>query len=136
MDAGGRKREGKGADSVDSFTGREAVYLGVAGYGSGSGSSKADFYHRFFVNGLECRWRIQTDTRYSLQNRLMEGYLYRLTVAGGVVTEAEPLGGLAEGWVERVEKGTLTVGGAALLLGRGATARSLWCGLAGCGRFS
>ncbi|MCD8125971.1 MAG: hypothetical protein LUD82_00375 [Clostridiales bacterium] len=105
---------------MDSFTGREAVYLGVAVYGSVSGSGKADFCHRFFADGGEWRWRIRADTRYSIQNRLMEGYLYRLTVAGGVVTEAEPLGGTAEGIVEAVGKGTLTVGGAVLPLGYGA----------------
>ncbi len=105
---------------MDSFIGQEAVYLGVAGYGSVSGSGKADFCHRFFADDGECRWRIRTDTRYSIQNRLMEGYLYRMTVAGGVVTEAEPLGGTAEGIVEAVGKDALTVGGAVLPLGRGA----------------
>lgn len=112
---------GKGADSVDSFAGREAVYLGIAGYGSVSGSGKADFYHRFFLDGQEQRWQVQTDTRFLIQNRLMEGRLYRLTVAGGAVTGAEPLDGVASGRVERVGKGSLAVGGVTLPLRRGAS---------------
>ncbi|MCD7917380.1 MAG: hypothetical protein LUF84_02820, partial [Clostridiales bacterium] len=105
---------------MDDFTGQEAVYLGVAGYGTVSGKDKANFYHRFFVEGKERRYRIRMDAHYTIQNRLMEGNLCRLTVAGGVVTAAEPLPGVVSGRVEAVGNGVLTVDGAVLPLGRGA----------------
>lgn len=106
---------------MDDFNGREAVYLGVAGYGTVSGRDKANFYHRFFADGGERRYRIRTDARYAIQNRLMEGSFYSLTVAGGVVTAAEPLPGVVSGRVEAVGNGVLTVGGAVLPLEGGAS---------------
>ncbi len=96
----------------------DAVYLGVADCAA-SGAGLDGLHHRFFVGGRVRRFLVAADGRYTLQNRLMEGYLYDIAVLDGVVTAAELLTDgerLVTGTVESVGDGSLTVSGRALTL--------------------
>ena len=88
-----------------------AVYLGVKDYGTVESDEKADFVHRFCINGEEVEYTIASDDKYAVQNKLQEGYVYDLTVQGAVVTDAEPAAVTAEGEITEMSTSTVTIGG-------------------------
>ena len=88
-----------------------AVYLGVKDYGTVESDEKADFVHRFCINGEEVEYTIANDDKYAVQNKLQEGYVYDLTVQGAVVTDAEPAAVTAEGEITEMSTSTVTIGG-------------------------
>ena len=79
------------ASAVETGTAVEAVYLGVKDYGTVTSSEKENFVHRFFVDGEEMEYTVATgkNEKYAIQNELMEGYIYNITVADDVVTDVE-----------------------------------------------
>ena len=90
---------------------KNAVYLGVKDYGTVESDEKADFVHRFCINGEEAEYTIASDDKYAVQNKLQEGYVYDLTVQGAVVTDAEPAAVTAEGEITEMSTSTVTIGG-------------------------
>ncbi len=95
------------------------VYVGVEGYGTFACMSssrfdtiipKEDMIHRFFVDGEEKTAKVSADNNYALQNLMNEGYVYNITVAGGVVTAASEADGV-EGTVSAVSASSITVDG-------------------------
>ena len=92
-----------------------AVYLGVKDYGTVEADSKPDFVHRFYTNGEEVQYTIaSSDNKYAVQNNLQEGYVYDLTIEGGVVTDAAAATADAEGTIASIDDSTVTVNGAAV----------------------
>ena len=92
-----------------------AVYLGVKDYGTVEADSKPDFVHRFYTNGEEVQYTIaSSDNKYAIQNKLQEGYVYDLTIEGGVVTDAAAATADAEGTIASIDDSTVTVNGAAV----------------------
>ena len=92
-----------------------AVYLGVKDYGTVEADSKPDFVHRFYTNGEEVQYTIaSSDNKYAVQNKLQEGYVYDLTIEGGVVTDAAAATADAEGTIASIDDSTVTVNGAAV----------------------
>ena len=91
----------------------EAVYLGVKDYGTVTSKQKDEFDHRFFLDGKVQTFKVDTADRYAIQNQLMEGYIYDVTVTGGTVTEValKDKGTITMGTVDAVGEGTLTVDG-------------------------
>ena len=87
------------------------VYLGVKDYGTVEADSKPDFVHRFYTNGEEVQYTIDSDDKYAVQNKLQEGYVYDLTVQGAVVTDAEPAAVTAEGEITDMSTSTVTIAG-------------------------
>lgn len=91
------------------------VYLGVKDYGTVEADSKPDFVHRFYTNGEEVQYTIaSSDNKYAVQNKLQEGYVYDLTIEGGVVTDAAAATADAEGTIASIDNSTVTVNGAAV----------------------
>ena len=75
-----------------------AVYMGVKDYGTSEVNSKTKetFEYHFFVDGKVKTWSVDNGEpsddstwTYDIQNKLYEGYLYRLTVEDNTVTSAE-----------------------------------------------
>ena len=92
-----------------------AVYLGVKDYGTVEADSKPNFVHRFYTNGEEVQYTIaSSDNKYAVQNKLQEGYVYDLTIEGGVVTDAAAATADAEGTIASIDDSTVTVNGAAV----------------------
>ena len=88
------------------------VYLGVKDYGTVEADSKPDFVHRFYTNGEEVQYTIaSSDTKYAVQNKLQEGYVYDLSTQGNVVTDANLAAAKAEGKIESATASSVTVGG-------------------------
>ena len=95
----------------------EAVYLGVDGYGTVSGKQKEHFRHRFWVNGKEYLWAIDSKKQtYPIQNQLEEGSIYDVTVANGIVSSVNKKSGSFAGTVTGITSDRLTVDGRALSL--------------------
>ncbi|MBQ2597457.1 MAG: hypothetical protein II581_06095 [Oscillospiraceae bacterium] len=72
------------------------VYLGVLGYGSLHADQADRFRYRFFTDGEEKLYRIDTnagvpEAAYSLQNRLQEGRIYRLFTEADRIADLQPL---------------------------------------------
>lgn len=65
-----------------------AEYLGIENYGSVSIEEAASFKHRFLVDGVESQYLVSIENDYALENSLMEGYVFDLTVEDGTVTSA------------------------------------------------
>ena len=78
------------ADLFDTYHG-EAVYLGVNGYGDRNTNwdHKPTFQHQFFVDGDVRTFTVNDEKDYSLQNQLMEGYVYDIDVTANEVTDVE-----------------------------------------------
>ena len=78
------------ADLFDTYEG-EAVYLGVKGYGDRNTNwdHKPTFQHQFFVDGDVRTFTVDDADKYSLQNQLMEGYVYNIDVTANEVTAVE-----------------------------------------------
>ena len=78
------------ADLFDTYEG-EAVYLGVKNYGDRNTNwdHKPTFQHQFFVDGDVRTFTVDADATYSLQNQLMEGYVYNIDVTANEVTAVE-----------------------------------------------
>ncbi len=77
-----------------------AVYLGVAGYGTAqvNRENMTRFLYRFFIDGEEKELPMVNGTAdaageydYPLQNRLKEGYPYILEISGGTVRDVKEL---------------------------------------------
>ena len=103
------------ADGSTSAGSETYVYLGVKGYGTVEADSKPDFVHRFYTNGEEVQYTIaSSDNKYAVQNKLQEGYVYDLTIEGGVVTDAAAATADAEGTIASIDDSTVTVNGAAV----------------------
>ena len=77
-----------------------AVYLGVKDYGTPSVNSatKENFEYIFFIDGEERTFLMDNGDpshdslwTYDIQNKLREGYLYRMTVQGSTVIAASPI---------------------------------------------
>ena len=68
----------------------EAVYAGLKNFaterGNGSDTAEAEFLHRFVIDGVESVFDIAETELYAIENKLMEGYIYHITVTDGVVT--------------------------------------------------
>lgn len=103
------------ADGSTSAGNETYVYLGVKDYGTVEADSKPDFVHRFYTNGEEVQYTIaSSDNKYAVQNKLQEGYVYDLTIEGGVVTDAAAATADAEGTIASIDDSTVTVNGAAV----------------------
>ena len=78
------------ADLFDTYEG-EAVYLGVKDYGDRNTNwdHKPTFQHQFFVDGDVRTFTVDDADKYSLQNQLMEGYVYNIDVTANEVTSVE-----------------------------------------------
>ena len=78
------------ADLFDTYEG-EAVYLGVKDYGDRNTNwdHKPTFQHQFFVDGDVRTFTVDDEKNYSLQNQLMEGYVYDIDVNANEVTAVE-----------------------------------------------
>ena len=77
---------------------REAVYLGVAGYGTDQARDRDRLRHRFFLKSRDQVCRIANpDGSYPVQNQLMEGAHCRLLVRGDMVLAAEEHSPVAQG---------------------------------------
>lgn len=75
---------------------KEAVYLGVEGYGSleknKDESSLKNFTHKFFIDGKVKNLKIKSDDlrsnglpKFELQNQLWEGYIYNIEISNDEV---------------------------------------------------
>ena len=78
----------------------EAEYLGILNYGKEGVDKdhKNDFSYRFNINGSEVIYKMYNGTMdsegrydYPIQNRLKEGYPYKITVKDSVVTDVTEL---------------------------------------------
>ena len=107
------------ADLFDTYHG-EAVYLGVKGYGDRNTNwdHKPTFQHQFFVDGDVRTFTVDADATYSLQNKLMEGYVYDIDVTANEVTDVELKdkghANVVMGEVTAIGKDTITVDGKTL----------------------
>ncbi len=79
---------------------KEAVYLGIKDYGAEeiNKDNKDEFFYRFEIDGAETDLRLMNGTKdqdgnydYPLQNRLKEGYSYRVTIVNDMVTSVEEI---------------------------------------------
>ena len=79
---------------------KEAVYLGVEGYGleETNKDNKEEFLYRFQVNGNEITYKLSNGAKdddgnydYHIQNVLKEGYRYSVTIENGIITAAEEI---------------------------------------------
>ena len=107
------------ADLFDTYEG-EAVYLGVKGYGDRNTNwdHKPTFQHQFFVDGDVRTFTVNDEKDYSLQNQLMEGYVYDIDVTANEVTDVELKdkghANVVMGEVTAISKDTITVDGKTL----------------------
>lgn len=90
-----------------------AVYLGVQGYGRLNADDKDVFIHHFSVNGQKVAYMIVSGKNdgYPVQNALMEGYIYDLTITDGMITNAGPAVPIATGPIDRITDTALLVDG-------------------------
>ena len=106
-------------DLFDTYHG-EAVYLGVKGYGDRNTNwdHKPTFQHQFFVDGDVRTFTVNDEKDYSLQNQLMEGYVYDIDVTANEVTDVELKdkghANVVMGEVTAIGKDTITVDGKTL----------------------
>lgn len=81
---------------------KEAVYLGVEGYGSleknEDESSLKNFTHKFFIDGKTESLKIKSEDlrsnglpKFDLQNKLWEGYIYDVVISNGEVVNLSRL---------------------------------------------
>lgn len=107
------------ADLFDTYHG-EAVYLGVNGYGDRNTNwdHKPTFQHQFFVDGDVRTFTVNDEKDYSLQNQLMEGYVYDIDVTANEVTDVELKdkghSNVVMGEVTAIGENTITVNGKTL----------------------
>ena len=107
------------ADLFDTYEG-EAVYLGVKDYGDRNTNwdHKPTFQHQFFVDGDVRTFTVNDEKDYSLQNQLMEGYVYDIDVTANEVTDVELKdkghANVVMGEVTAIGKDTITVDGKTL----------------------
>lgn len=87
----------------------QAVYLGVQDYGTVTSSSKDTFVHRFWKDGTILQYQVSDANNYAVQNTLQEGYLYDLTVSGGIVTAAAMQTGDVAGTVTAIGSSSIQV---------------------------
>ncbi len=81
----------------------EAVYIGVKDFEIADGRNKDNFEYRFSINGAEKTYKIiNPDNVYSIQNRLMEGYVYDIEVADGAVINAALTDNMISGTVKKI----------------------------------
>lgn len=78
----------------------DVTYAGVKDYGNVSADQKDSFQYRFYEGDTEHLFSVEnsvtdpvTGQPYALQNQLMRGYAYRITVEKGTVTQIQPLPG-------------------------------------------
>ena len=91
---------------------REAVYLGVAGYGTEAARDRDMLRYRFFEGHQEKRYRIANpDGSYPVQNVLREGEHYRLLVRGDIILRAEKQYPAREGRLTALTRGSLQIEG-------------------------
>lgn len=90
-----------------------AVYLGVQGYGRINAGDKDNFDHYFSVNGQKTAYMIASGKNdgYPVQNALMEGYIYDLTITDGMITNAGLAIPTATGPIDRITDTMLSVDG-------------------------
>ena len=107
------------ADLFDTYEG-EAVYLGVKDYGDRNTNwdHKPTFQHQFFVDGDVRTFTVNDEKDYSLQNQLMEGYVYDIDVTANEVTDVELKdkghANVVMGEITAIGKDTITVDGKTL----------------------
>ena len=91
------------ASAVETNDAVEAVYLGVKDLTTldTDVTPEVDFVHLFAIDGETCGFTVATgeEEDYAIQNELMEGYIYNIVTADGVVTD-----------VELQDKGTIEMG--------------------------
>ena len=91
------------ASAVETNDAVEAVYLGVKDFTTldTDVTPEVDFVHLFAIDGETCGFTVATGEKedYAIQNELMEGYIYNIVTADGVVTD-----------VELQDKGTIEMG--------------------------
>ena len=91
------------ASAVETNDAFEAVYLGVKDFTTldTDVTPEVDFVHLFAIDGETCGFTVATGEKedYAIQNELMEGYIYNIVTADGVVTD-----------VELQDKGTIEMG--------------------------
>lgn len=96
----------------------EAVYLGIKDFANSHGDNKDNFEYLFSVSGITETYKVANDEHYSIQNQLMEGYIYNITVEDGTVTAVELLdkgsSNVVMGEVTALGEGTMTVDGKTL----------------------
>ena len=103
---------------------RQAVYLGVADYGTEQARDRDRLRYRFLGGEGERWYRIANpDGSYPVQNRLVEGGHYRLLVRGDMVLRAEGEEAVAQGRVTALAPGRLQLGPEVHLLAPGAVVR-------------
>ena len=94
------------ASAVETNDAVEAVYLGVKDFTTldTDVTPEVDFVHLFAIDGETCGFTVATgeEEDYAIQNELMEGYIYNIVTADGVVTD-----------VELQDKGTIEMGAVA-----------------------
>lgn len=94
-----------------------AVYLGVENYGLVNRDNMNSFHHRFYAEGQTFFYTIPSDGgTYAIQNRLQEGYVYRITVQNGSVTAANPAQEIAQGSISSADGVTMTIAGQSIPL--------------------
>lgn len=69
---------------------REAVFLGVQGYGTVKAADRERFRFRFSTDGVERVYAVESCSRFALQNRLREGGICRIALCGDTVAAVEP----------------------------------------------
>ena len=105
---------------------REAVYLGVSGYGTEAARDRDMLSYRFFQGNQEKRYRIANPNgSYPVQNVLREGGHYRLLVRGDMVLTAEDHCPTAEGRITALAPGRLWLEGTDYPLACGAAIRRI-----------
>ncbi|WP_312938786.1 hypothetical protein, partial [Oscillibacter sp.] len=87
----------------------KVVYLGVQDYGIVTSSSKDTFVHCFWKDGAILQYQVSNANNYAVQNTLQEGYLYDLTVRGGIVTAAAMRTGDVAGTVTAIKSNSIQV---------------------------
>lgn len=98
-----------------------ALFLGVADYGNTEViklSNAENFKYRFMIDGREQSFSIgigPENEPYQLQNRLKEGYLFKITAENGVILDLHEVSNEDEniitGKVKQIENGKITVAG-------------------------
>lgn len=96
------------------FAQEPAIYLGVKGYGSVS--HKESFYHEFYQNGQTNSYQIASDSDFSLENNLANGYFYDISLENNIITEVNEVFPVVEGWVSEISDESISVGGQVISL--------------------
>ena len=101
----------------------EAVYLGLKDFTTldTDVTPETDFVHVFAIDGVPYGFTVATGEAedYAIQNKLMEGYIYNITAAAGVVTavELQDKGTILMGTIESIDGDTIVVDGETVTLG-------------------